>query len=215
MRLKLIALAGALVATAAVALPATATRPVVTSASVTLCHLADGPAQAGKITVDGNAAYNAHYKQHSADIIPPFQYKGETYSLNWDAAGQATFNNGCVEPGGGGEDPVEVEASVQFIEGDCVEETPSLVFGSTEGVDYHVDGETDFGSTVTVHAMAKDGYTLVGQTEFSHTFQTEEELGCEGPDPDPDPDPAPDPDPEKRAGGSSSKFFSGELPHTA
>ncbi len=50
---------------------------------VTLCHLADGPAQAGLITVAAAAAYNGHYLQHSADIIPPFEYQGETYSLNW------------------------------------------------------------------------------------------------------------------------------------
>src|SRR5262245_14499059 len=50
---------------------------------VTLCHLADGPAQAGLITVDKAAAYHGHYLQHSADVIPPFQYQGNTYSLNW------------------------------------------------------------------------------------------------------------------------------------
>ena len=32
------------------------------------------------------------------DIIPPFDWDGQTYSLNWTDAGQAIFNNGCAVP---------------------------------------------------------------------------------------------------------------------
>ncbi len=32
------------------------------------------------------------------DIIPPFEHDGQTYSLNWTAAGQALFNAGCALP---------------------------------------------------------------------------------------------------------------------
>jgi hypothetical protein len=71
---------------------------------VTLCH-ATGSATNPytQITVAASAAYNGHYRQHQdvgqGDIIPPFTYQGETYSQRWDAAGQATFHNGCTEPG--------------------------------------------------------------------------------------------------------------------
>ena len=101
-----------LAAIALVGQPATATRP---APKVELCHLADGPAQAGKITVAAAAAYHAHYLQHAEDIIPPFVYQGATYSLNWDAAGQAIFNNGCVEP----EVPVECPPGEHEHEGEC------------------------------------------------------------------------------------------------
>ena len=42
--------------------------------------------------------YSGHLSQHPGDIIPPFEYQGQTYSQNWDAAGQAIFNNGCAVP---------------------------------------------------------------------------------------------------------------------
>jgi len=32
--------------------------------------------------------------QDARDAVPPFVYKGVTYSQNWDAAGQALFANG-------------------------------------------------------------------------------------------------------------------------
>jgi uncharacterized repeat protein (TIGR01451 family) len=32
------------------------------------------------------------------DIIPPFEWDGQTYSLNWTDAGQAIFDNGCAVP---------------------------------------------------------------------------------------------------------------------
>lgn len=42
---------------------------------------------------------HGHYGDHhqdARDIIPPYQYKGQTYSQNWDAEGQAVFANGCA-----------------------------------------------------------------------------------------------------------------------
>lgn len=46
----------------------------------------------------------AHLEQLKADhipwgdIIPPFDWDGQTFSLNWSEAGQAIFNNGCALP---------------------------------------------------------------------------------------------------------------------
>jgi hypothetical protein len=67
---------------------------------VTICH-ATGSQTNPYVVLEANAAgiYNGHYgpSHHDArDIIPPFEYQDETYEQNWDAEGQATFENGCV-----------------------------------------------------------------------------------------------------------------------
>ena len=66
---------------------------------VTICHATGTPDNAGNgyvmISPSASGVYHGHYRQHGADIIPPFTYNGQTYSLNWTATGQAIFNNGC------------------------------------------------------------------------------------------------------------------------
>lgn len=81
--------------------------------TVSLCHATDSNTNPyEKISVSTDGAYNGHYTQHKGDIypgtsgkwgdiIPPFNYSGHSYSLNWTTAGQATYNNGCVQPAGG------------------------------------------------------------------------------------------------------------------
>ena len=69
---------------------------------VTLCHKEGGP-QYVRINVAVEAAINGHAKNHPLDIIPPFTYKDgkDTKNFpgqNWDAAGQAIWENGCVAP---------------------------------------------------------------------------------------------------------------------
>jgi hypothetical protein len=72
---------------------------------VTLCHATGSLSNPFEtINIAAAGAYNGHLgadHQDGKDIIPPFTYKGQVYSQNWDAAGQATFNNGCVTPNGG------------------------------------------------------------------------------------------------------------------
>ena len=59
-----------------------------------------------QITVSQSGALNGHAKKHPDDIIPPFPgFSGQ----NWDAAGQATWNNGCVAPPS--EQPIRVSAT--------------------------------------------------------------------------------------------------------
>jgi hypothetical protein len=81
---------------------------------VTLCHATDSSTNPyEKITINVDGAYHAHYTQHQGpvfsatvtgkwgDIIPAFTFNQQTYSLNWDSAGQAIYNNGCVPVQGG------------------------------------------------------------------------------------------------------------------
>lgn len=73
---------------------------------VTLCHATGNsdtfPADKYvTITVAASAAFHGHLgggHQNGNDIIPPFQYEGQTYSQHWDAAGQAIFTTDCGEP---------------------------------------------------------------------------------------------------------------------
>lgn len=83
---------------------------------VTICHRT-GSHQNPYVVISPSATgvYHGHYLQHNehavfpntasdgkwGDIIPPFQYQGVTYSLNWNADGQAIWSNGC-QPGTSG-----------------------------------------------------------------------------------------------------------------
>jgi hypothetical protein len=84
---------------------------------VTLCHATGSETNPFVvITINPAGAYNGHLgddHQDGEDIIPPFEYQGQTYSQNWNTAGQAIHRNGCKEgtpptssspPTNGGED---------------------------------------------------------------------------------------------------------------
>lgn len=67
-----------------------------------ICH-ATGSSSNPFVSIEPSKAgvFNGHLgkgHQSGEDIVPPFEYKGVTYSQNWDAAGQAIFNNGCALP---------------------------------------------------------------------------------------------------------------------
>lgn len=66
---------------------------------VTICH-ATGSRTNPYVTISPSVSgvFHGHLAQHERDIIPPFEYQGRTYSLNWDAGGRAIFENGCVPP---------------------------------------------------------------------------------------------------------------------
>lgn len=72
---------------------------------VTLCHATGSKTHPYvRITVSAAGAFNGHLgHQDGRDIIPTFTYQGKQYSQNWDAAGQAIYNNNChdCKPGQG------------------------------------------------------------------------------------------------------------------
>jgi hypothetical protein len=76
---------------------------------VVLCHKIGSPnTPYVQIPPSAAGAYHGHYSNHEEDIIPPFEFQGVTYELNWDAEGEAIFENGC-QPLAPEEEPPEVE----------------------------------------------------------------------------------------------------------
>src|SRR5438128_4517556 len=87
------------------------------SGHVTICHRT-GSHHNPYVVISPSAAgvSHGHHSQHNehavfpntasdgkwGDIIPPFQYNGVTYSLNWNADGQAIWSNGCGTATSGG-----------------------------------------------------------------------------------------------------------------
>lgn len=80
------------------------------SGHVTICHRTGSHSNPYVvISPSASGVYHGHYLEHNehavfpntagdgkwGDIIPPFQYQGVTYSLNWNADGQAIWSNGC------------------------------------------------------------------------------------------------------------------------
>jgi hypothetical protein len=76
---------------------------------VAICH-ATGSATNPYVLIEPSAAgvFNGHLAtssggsagadhQKAEDIIPPFEYQGQTYSENWDPAHIAIFENDCNE----------------------------------------------------------------------------------------------------------------------
>ena len=94
---------GALAALAAIASPAFAG-----GGRVAICH-ATGSATNPYVLISPAAAgiATAHmHHQEGRDVIPPFTFRGTTYSRNWDAAGATLYDGGCdgsriTDPGDG------------------------------------------------------------------------------------------------------------------
>lgn len=89
--------------------------------------------------------YNGHLgedHQSGEDIIPPFEYKGVTYSQNWDLAGQILFANGC-------ETEEVIPAVPTFVNPTCEAAFGRVVIPITVGVVYMVNGiEASAGSHI-------------------------------------------------------------------
>ena len=79
---------------------------------ITICHATSSAKNPFVVIHPASAGVAMGHVGHQGDrdVIPPFTYKGRSYSQNWDAAGRAIHANGCVAPvpppgggdGGGG-----------------------------------------------------------------------------------------------------------------
>lgn len=71
---------------------------------VTFCHATPPDTAANgyqELTTDDDGVLSGHAPQHSADIIPPFDYyDGHFDGQNWDTIGQAIWENDCAVTGG-------------------------------------------------------------------------------------------------------------------
>jgi|GEM_PF-994088 len=162
---------------------------------VTICHRTDSVTNpytnptVDMSSVDGNAGNDNgqgdHLLEHTGpvfqvgfthddtwgDIIPPLP--GVTTGLNWTAEGQAIWNNGCNLP------TQATPAPVTFHDA-CGYADDTYTIPTTTGVNYQVNGITKAAGTyhgsgtVTVTAVAQNGYTLSGTTTWSHTFTDED-----------------------------------------
>lgn len=109
----IVALAAAGLVTSLVGFASPAQGRAHSASHVTICHRTGSHSNPYVvISPSASGVYHGHYTEHNenavfpntasdgkwGDIIPPFQYKGVTYSLNWNAQGQAVFNNGCQVP---------------------------------------------------------------------------------------------------------------------
>ncbi len=135
---------------------------------VTICHFPPGnPGNAHEIEVD-ESALPEHYAHgdylgqcEETPPPPPVDYCDTL-------PGTQAEDEDCppVE-----EEHLAVTAGVTFIEATC--EHPNHVVADVDnkdGIDYSVEGDAVPGGTVTVTATALDGYVIVGQKVWKHTF---------------------------------------------
>lgn len=124
---------------------------------------------------DANTNYPApHNGDQWGDIIPPVP--GRPNGLNWTAAGQAIYNNGCNY----------APANVTFTDPTC-EALGTYTIPESEGFTYSINKDVTAageytapnGSTVTIIVHALEGYELDGATsEWTHTFTAPAEADC-------------------------------------
>jgi len=104
--------------------------PVSAAADTAVCHATGSESNPYVLIMTSAAgAFNGHLgddHQNGEDIIPPFEFAGETHSQNWDEAGQAIFED-CGEGGTTTETDTETSGSESDTETDTGE---IPVFGS-------------------------------------------------------------------------------------
>ena len=113
-------------------------------AHVTICH-ALGNGGYVKIAPSASGVVAGHLGGHGghgeeADIVPPFEYEGHTYSQNWPD-GKSTFEHDCradtqLPPPGGGSS--STGSGVTTTSGGSPTATPVTTAGAVEGVDLSI-----------------------------------------------------------------------------
>ena len=107
---------------------------------VVICHaLGNGGFNRLDPAVD-NVVHEHGHSGHPRDIIPPFEYvlsdgtSGTFAGLNWDAAGQATYDNGCARPAPPDPRQIEVFASCVDVHGGSYDATFGYVSNNSGDV---------------------------------------------------------------------------------
>lgn len=69
-------------------------------AHVTICHATGSSSNPYvRISPSASGVFHGHLgHQDGRDIVPPFTWKGQTYSENWTTVGMAIYNAGCSAP---------------------------------------------------------------------------------------------------------------------
>ena len=139
------------------------------TARVTLCHATGSPTNPFvEISVSAAGAYDGHY-DHSGDIIPAFTYNGTNYAAHGNQDLLATRCYGRVIMLN------IVTPAVISQKDECGTANDTYTIPTTTGINYQVNDKTVAAGihyalgTVTIKAVAQEGYTLaVG----SHVTQT-------------------------------------------
>jgi LPXTG-motif cell wall-anchored protein len=147
---------------------------------VTICHATSSETNPyTQITVDQSSIINLDpngHGTHERDIIPPFNgFTGQ----NWDAAGQAVWNNDCELP----EPQLEEVTPLAPTATEPTCDAPGDVTVPTvAGVDYTKTVEAD--GSVVVTAAAENGYVLTAGSTTRWTFGADElaQLPADHPD---------------------------------
>jgi hypothetical protein len=165
------------------------------SSKVLVCHATDSRKNPYVlIDVAAAGAYDGHLghtgpvyspllQKHTkwGDIIPEFNYNGQTYSFNWDLAGQAAYAKYCVAP-----QPIKVHTGhVEFEDISCDENgsfmipaTPHVTYKDAQGNVLTAGTHTvTTPQTVTIRAYADQGYSLKGRTVWTFVFTQPEDCG--------------------------------------
>jgi hypothetical protein len=75
----------------------TTTTTIPDNPSATICHATGVNNEFETLTLPATEVIADHIGQHATDIVPPFFYDNLLYQQNWDATGQAIWNNNCEE----------------------------------------------------------------------------------------------------------------------
>jgi hypothetical protein len=117
-------------------------------AHVTICHATGSSSNPYvRISPSASGVFHGHLgHQDGRDIVPPFTWKGQTYSENWTDSGIAIFNAGCSAP---------TQAQVQGVQGvqttqTCGTTTQSVTEQVLVGVK-HMTGPKGSGHFVLIH----------------------------------------------------------------
>ena len=173
MKRALVVAAVALLGVAAVAAASAGGANATPNPKVTICHATSSDTNPytvnwvseSSIDEPNNQFLNGH-GDHERDIIPPFR---DFPGRNWDAAGQAIYNNGCVVP------PPELDEVTPLAPtmiGPTCDAPGDVVLPTITGVEYTKTVKPN--GSVEVNANATTGYVLAAGSTTTWTYAAQD-----------------------------------------